>query len=586
MNNLSKKINQNSYEKYTEDVYRTNSKTQKSSTKLSSIFNKNLNQNGACYNDYKICMKALTAFNNNDINQALTVIMQNMAINWSCQDDTGNTILHHLVLSCEKSRDCKTIIERLLKNADVSCIINTKNYKGETPMLLAVFNGQNSIARKLERAGANKFIEDNDGNYIVTDATDVSVNQQNQQNTHNEPTVRSNITMLLALPDEPNDLTSLDLGTLNSDNRFNVDQNNSDLFIDMIKDNLYKLAKNNTQNDGSDATTEDFINKLANRYSGKNPSGTEKNQPVRVTNLNLIIDSDKDIPKPKVLPSTKLSDTSSINVGDKTLSETSEASIKSPKGTLDKLIKNNTNSEITTDELSNFVNKLKNNQGNQFGGKNKKIIGWRKLILHSDLEMGGEDSSEKNNKYKKNEEDNEEAEEDNEEDEEDEDEDEEEEDESAEKDDEESDEKDESDDEKPTNELNRLINSRKNELHTEVLNTITEMLNKGEITYKNKPLEANERNAKLIKSFLYKQISDKNPQLTGMDKILIIQKMNKADLLKLLKNLPDLDQLEKTIEEHIKNKRMQRESDNSPELKDKNKKENKNKPRKSESESD
>ena len=89
------------------------------------------------------------------------------------------------------------------------------------------------------------------------------------------------------------------------------------------------------------------------------------------------------------------------------------------------------------------------------------------------------------------------------------------------------------------------------------------MLNKGEITHKNKPIESTERNSKLIKSFLYKQVSDKNPQLTGMDKILIIQKMNKTELLSHLKKLPDLDQLEKTIEEHIKNKHTHRENEKS-----------------------
>ena len=102
------------------------------------------------------------------------------------------------------------------------------------------------------------------------------------------------------------------------------------------------------------------------------------------------------------------------------------------------------------------------------------------------------------------------------------------------------------------------------------------MLNKGEITFKNKPIEATERNAKLIKSFLYKQISDKNPQLTGMDKILIIQKMNKSELLNHLKKLPDLDQLEKTIEEHIKNKRVERENDKSSESEKNNKETNRN----------
>jgi hypothetical protein len=207
------------------------------------------------------------------------------------------------------------------------------------------------------------------------------------------------------------------------------------------------------------------------------------------------------------------------------------------------------------------------------GGKSK-IVGWRKLILHSDLESG-ETSMDDSNKEKKKDKPSKKSEEDEDEDDDDDDDDD---DDEEEEEEEESESESETDSEEPTNELKRLINSRKNELHSEVLNTITEMLNKGEITYKNKPLEATERNAKLIKSFLYKQVSDKNPQLTGMDKILIIQKMSKSELLNHLKKLPDLDQLEKTIEEHIKNKRSQRENEksSSTESTEKTKKENKN----------
>jgi hypothetical protein len=110
MNNSSRKINQNAKEKYTEEVYRTNSNKQNSSVKLSSIFNKNnTNQNGACYNDYKICMKVLNSFNNSDVRHALSVIVENMNINWACQDDNGNTILHHLVLCNDKTKECKIV---------------------------------------------------------------------------------------------------------------------------------------------------------------------------------------------------------------------------------------------------------------------------------------------------------------------------------------------------------------------------------------------------------------------------------------------------------------------------------------------
>jgi hypothetical protein len=105
-----------------------------------------------------------------------------------------------------------------------------------------------------------------------------------------------------------------------------------------------------------------------------------------------------------------------------------------------------------------------------------------------------------------------------------------------------------------TNELSRLIQSRKSELHTEVLNMIMGMLNKGLIEKNSKPIEASERNAKLIKAYLYRVVTDKNPQLTGMDKILIIKKMNDKEIIETLEKMPDLDDLEAIIQKHIEDK--------------------------------
>jgi hypothetical protein len=610
MNNSSRKINQNAKEDYTEEeVYRNNSKLQNSNTKLSSIFNKNIsNKNNALQNggnkDYKICMKILDAFNNNNLQLALSLIVDNLNINLACQDDNGNSILHHLVLCLDRIKECKFVLERLLRNADVSCIINSKNYKGQTPMLLAVFNGQNSIARKLEKAGANKNIEDNDGNYVITDATDantsmISQNREQRSDLFSGPSNQGNIALILNMPEETDNISSLGLTPMTTDNSFNLQQKESDMFINLIQDNLRLLAQENkpqtnvskAQNESvseNKSATEDFISQLQNRYN-KNISNDKSS--VNVTNYNLIIDSDKTDLK-QLKPFKVVSDTSSVMpTNNRTLSGTSETSVSNPvnKSNLDAVTKNSlsTTDKLTVQDLEEYIKNIKDDQR---GGKSK-IVGWRKLILHSDLESGDMSMDEPQNKkkHKENKEDDDEDDEDEEDDEEDEDEDEDEDDEESESESEDN-EKSEENSEEPTNELKRLINSRKNELHTEVLNNIMEMLNKGEITQKNKPLEASERNAKLIKSFLYKQVSDKNPQLTGMDKILIIQKMNKSELLNHLKKLPDLDQLEKTIEEHIKNKRSQKEQENSSSSvsQEKTKKENKknNKSKSSEEDSD
>jgi len=623
MNNSSRKINQNAKEDYTEEVYRNNSKLQNSNTKLSSIFNKNIsNKNNASQNggnkDYKICMKILDAFNNNNLQLALSLIVDNLNINFACQDDNGNSILHHLVLCLDRIKECKLVLERLLRNADVSCIINSKNYKGQTPMLLAVFNGQNSIARKLEKAGANKNIEDNEGNYVITDATDanssmISQNREKRSDVFSRQSAnQENIALILNMPEETDNISSLGLTPMTTDS-FNLQQNESDMFINLIQDNLRLLAEENkpltnvskVHNESvseNKSATEDFISQLQNRYN-KNISNDKSS--INVTNYNLIVDSDKtDIKNLK--PSKAVSDTSSvIPSNDKTLSGTSETSVAKPKKSiLERTLKDNLSNtdNLTTEDLTGFIEDIQKAQDqivqDQKGGKSK-IVGWRKLILHSDIESGdmSMDEPHKENKKKhkkKDEEEEDDDEDDNDEDDDDDEEDDEEENESESENNDESEsennDKSEENNEEPTNELKRLINSRKNELHTEVLNNIMEMLNKGEITQKNKPLEASERNAKLIKSFLYKQVSDKNPQLTGLDKILIIQKMNKSELLNHLKKLPDLDQLEKTIEEHIKNKRSHKEQEksSSSESEEKTKKENKksNKSKSSEEDSD
>ena len=90
-----------------------------------------------------------------------------------------------------------------------------------------------------------------------------------------------------------------------------------------------------------------------------------------------------------------------------------------------------------------------------------------------------------------------------------------------------------------------MIISQTEKIHKEVLEMIMEMLNNGLMTQSNKPLEATERNAKLIKAYIYRQISEKNPQMGGMDKIMMFKAMSENDIINTVKKMPDLDELEK-----------------------------------------
>jgi len=104
------------------------------------------------------------------------------------------------------------------------------------------------------------------------------------------------------------------------------------------------------------------------------------------------------------------------------------------------------------------------------------------------------------------------------------------------------------------NELSRMMISQKEKIHNEVLETIMGMLNNGLLTQSNKPIEANEKNAKLIKAFIYRQISEKNPQMGGMDKILAFKTMSENEIINMVKKMPNLDELEKSIQKHIEEK--------------------------------
>ena len=110
------------------------------------------------------------------------------------------------------------------------------------------------------------------------------------------------------------------------------------------------------------------------------------------------------------------------------------------------------------------------------------------------------------------------------------------------------------------NELSRMMISQKEKIHKEVLEMIMGMLNKGLITQSNKPLEPSERNAKLIKAYIYRQISEKNPQMGGMDKIMMFKAMSENDIIGAVKKMPELDELEKTIQKHLEDKKTNKKS--------------------------
>ena len=86
------------------------------------------------------------------------------------------------------------------------------------------------------------------------------------------------------------------------------------------------------------------------------------------------------------------------------------------------------------------------------------------------------------------------------------------------------------------------------------------MLYNQNILYKNNPINNTEINARLIKSFLYKEISNKYPKYNSFDKISTINKLNDNELSNLLEGLPDLDEYYTNIQQS-KEKRTKENKD-------------------------
>lgn len=103
--------------------------------------------------------------------------------------------------------------------------------------------------------------------------------------------------------------------------------------------------------------------------------------------------------------------------------------------------------------------------------------------------------------------------------------------------------------------LSALMKTKKDQLFEMFQNKILKMLEQKLITYKNKPVDANEENARLIKAFLYHKLRE-NKTLNSSDKITILNKKTEQEILDDLKDMPKLEDIKKQIEEHKKKKNV------------------------------
>ena len=87
----------------------------------------------------------------------------NMLPDFDFSDKEGNTILHQAV----KENNIEMVVSLLEKMKDQDKnIIDVQNNEGNTSFHLAILNNNNQIAQILDKAGADKTIRNNEGQFV------------------------------------------------------------------------------------------------------------------------------------------------------------------------------------------------------------------------------------------------------------------------------------------------------------------------------------------------------------------------------------------------------------------------------------
>ena len=473
----------------------------------SSAFMSNIKQNsmrggGGRVESLCPCMQALNAFNKKNIDLALYIIRQGTCC-LGCGDKNGNTILHHLVLCSKNNNECEDEIDMLIKNKNISTCINAQNNNGETPILLAIKEQNDNVANKLDIAGADLSIKDNFGNYVI--AEDENANELTNKTIETSEAI---FNLKDLFPKKNMNETSIESFDFETDFKpQNKNKNNT---------NINQAVRNYLEN---------FIKSVGNIMVDKKQDGDIIYAPLRETQPGLrsdieIVNVKTDEPKSEEYKS----DTDNLiqKLAEKYSNEEKKKDIVNV---------NTINSDVVdTDELMEAINKL-NETGRRSQQGGEKIMGFRNLAL-TDNSFGSESFNINYNNdseqgiseegyvsfYN------------------------------------------ESDYGAVTNELSRMMQRQRDNLHEQVLDMIMSMLNKGEIVKDSVVIKANEKNAKLIKAYIYRKVTEKNPQMGGLDKILSISKMSEQQISDLIEDMPDLDELEKNIQKHIEEKKGSKKS--------------------------
>lgn len=524
-------------------------------TSTLSTFNKSLINNSLINSNDNSAKIALKAFNINDVKIAL-FILDNIDESCSCcsQDDNCNSVLHHLVLNSNND-ECVRVLKKLLERSDVCQFINLQNSNGSTALHLAVSENKNDIADLLISASADMSIVNNEGLVVEKEGNrDRDSDSDSNENTdifHSKSHADVNKRLVLNILINKNEPTTLGLNDTDTLENRQVERDTVDKFTKVNADDTVDVTDTVAELNGIIKRLEERVNENETKIN-ENEREIKKHEaqdiatahPPAPSNAPPSPSKSSFVSQPPPSPKEGVEEGEEKKGEEKKGEEEKEGDALNLLGgyvdnnDTDVFISKMTNKIKSLNEKIGIVNEQANILNEIQNGGETKLMGYRNLntLQSKNIIKNKQESSKKvrENSLKKS--------------------------------------RDyiltDSSELVGGNELERMINTRKNEMHNDVLNMIQDMLNKGEISQNKKPVEANERNAKLIKAFLYKMVSEKNPQMDGMNKISLIKDMKHDDIIDMLKKLPDLDKLEKEIQSHIEkkkaNKKMQNGSDSEP----------------------
>ena len=180
------------------------------------------------------------------------MIDNDLMTSYKSQDDSGNTVLHYLIMNSNPNTQ---LIEKILNRPDVKSFINLQNKDGDTVLILCVVSGHHDLCTKLIEKGADKEKKNKKGLHVDTE-TELE-----------ETTVKPNVTI------QEFNLMSNSPNKTNSDLDAQIKEILNPFFAGLKgqkKNMLTSEPMSMSNNLGTEKLTPEFIEKMKKEFSNSN----------------------------------------------------------------------------------------------------------------------------------------------------------------------------------------------------------------------------------------------------------------------------------------------------------------------------